>query len=315
MLPKGEKKLIDVNYKKPPADVYKDATLGIVETHHDLSILQECEFQEGLVGPTWVPNWGADTQVDMGAYLGFKTSRLAAILDASQAAERGVMRIVGPGITAIEDLRPSGIDLESADLSAKLRNLFSGIQTEGDYVAEGSFRYPESFRIKRALPPFFSGGTLREAYAAALLRGKVATATEPENYGCSSLDYVASAVQLVCSPSATKNLPLKKESLVDLRMFCARRQLLRGSNGYIGMAPPAARTGHLIYNVSGCDYSLLLWDAGERQFQVVGCCFVSGAMEFQALLGPLPARVEAVFFRANCNCLGFRNRVTRDLTD
>jgi hypothetical protein len=294
LLPEDEKRLIDVSYKKSPADVYKQAALRGIETHRNLSILLECELQDGWLGPTWVPNWGAESQVDVEVFSGFKTSRLATIMNTSQAVDKGVLRVVGAKITTIEDLRPSGIDLESTDLSAKLHDLFSGIETEGGYVA---------------------GGTLQEAYAAAILRGKLSAAIEPENDRCSSLDDAANVVQMACSASLPKDIPLKEETLVNLRLFCANRQLLRGSSGYVGMAPPGARKGDHVYTILGCDYPLVLREIGEGKMQVVGGCYISGAIEHQALLGPLPADVEAVFVRANGNRLGVRNRVTKEMID
>jgi hypothetical protein len=293
MLPKDEKRLISVNYTKVPAEVYKDATLGWIEAHRDLSILQECELQDGWAGPTWVPNWGADSQVDIRARMGFQTSRLTAILDLNQAVKNGSMRVVGVKITTIADLRPSGIDLDSPDILAKLRDLLGGIQMEGDYVA---------------------GGTLREAYATALVRGKFPTATEPISYGCSSITDVVEAMQWACSASPSNILPLTKESMVDMRLFWAHRQLFRGSSGYVGMAPPATRIGDRVYNILGCDCPLVLRDVGERKMQVVGSCFVSGAMENQALLGPLPTEFEATYIKASGSCLGFRDRLTKEAT-
>ncbi|KAK6072308.1 hypothetical protein SCUP515_07389 [Seiridium cupressi] len=189
LLPENEKVLITVDYKKLPQEIYKEATLKWMEANRDLSILRECELRDGWAAPTWVPNWGADSQVDGGAGMRLGTSWLAAILDSSQTRKNGVMRVVGINITVIEDLRPSGISITSTNIVAKLHDLFGSIQMEGDYVV---------------------GGTLREAYAASLMDGKFPTAIEPICDDFSPIEDVIEIVQLACSASPRNVLPLKE---------------------------------------------------------------------------------------------------------
>ncbi|ETS85799.1 hypothetical protein PFICI_03824 [Pestalotiopsis fici W106-1] len=293
LLPKAEKRLIGVDYEKQPEELYKDATLAWIQAYRDLSILQECELQNRWF-PTWVPNWGTDSQLMPMMIMTSKTSQLAAVLDISQAT-RGALRVAGTKITTIKDLRPSEIYSDTTNLMSKLHDLLDGLQLEGDYIA---------------------GGTLIEAYATTIARGKFETTTKPESFECSSLDDMSRFIRLAYSAfPPQKDSSLEKGSVLDVRMFCVNRQLLKGSNGYVGMAPPAARVGDHVYSVVGCDCPLVLRNAGEGM-QVVGQCFLTGAMEKQAILGPLPTQVEAIYVRdqAKGYQLGFRDRQTKEIT-
>jgi hypothetical protein len=56
------------------------------------------------------------------------------------------------------------------------------------------------------------------------------------------------------------------------------RKLVGTSNGFLGIAPLAARHGDLVYILLGCNLPVILRGTGRGSFKLIGECYVQGLM-------------------------------------
>ena len=64
--------------------------------------------------------------------------------------------------------------------------------------------------------------------------------------------------------------------------------------GYIGLAPRAAKAGDLVCVLLGSNSPFLLHPLTNNQYQLVGHCYAHGIMNGEALLGPLPGDFHSI---------------------
>ena len=64
--------------------------------------------------------------------------------------------------------------------------------------------------------------------------------------------------------------------------------------GYIGLAPKAAQRNDVVVLVLGCQAPMILHPRHDKQYIVVGECYVHGMMTGEILLGPLPTGWQLV---------------------
>ena len=67
--------------------------------------------------------------------------------------------------------------------------------------------------------------------------------------------------------------------------FCAGRSFITTKEGYVGLAPKAAKPGDQICVLLGCSVPIVLRPTSGFQFKVVGECYVHGLQQGQAFLG------------------------------
>ena len=72
------------------------------------------------------------------------------------------------------------------------------------------------------------------------------------------------------------------------------RSFFTTEEGYIGLAPQAAKPGDQICVLIGCNSPVVLRSNGIEQYQVVGECYMDGFMNGEALLGQIPNCFRAV---------------------
>jgi hypothetical protein len=73
-----------------------------------------------------------------------------------------------------------------------------------------------------------------------------------------------------------------------VKHFCYGRSFFKGSGGCIGLAPRGAQAGDLLVTLLECDSAMVLRPAANGYFKVIEEAFCEGAMEGEALMGPLP---------------------------
>ena len=61
-------------------------------------------------------------------------------------------------------------------------------------------------------------------------------------------------------------------------------------DGYIGLAPIAAKPGDKVCVLLGCRTPLILRPCGDEYHKVVGECYIDDFMDGAACLGPLPSK-------------------------
>ncbi|KAG0646983.1 Heterokaryon incompatibility protein [Hyphodiscus hymeniophilus] len=83
-----------------------------------------------------------------------------------------------------------------------------------------------------------------------------------------------------------------------IRQAIQGQSLFQTANGNFGIGSPFARTGDRIAVILGCNFALILrqeMSSGRDCFRIVGPCYISGIMNSETLLGPLPSGWNARF--------------------
>jgi hypothetical protein len=76
--------------------------------------------------------------------------------------------------------------------------------------------------------------------------------------------------------------------------FCAGRSFFTTKEGYIGLAPKAAKPNDRVCVIFGCPSPILLRWSKNLRYQVIGECYVPGLTNGEAILGPLPNQYRPV---------------------
>jgi hypothetical protein len=71
------------------------------------------------------------------------------------------------------------------------------------------------------------------------------------------------------------------------------RSFVATEEGYIGLAPNNVRPGDQVCVLLGCRSPLVLCPV-KGSYEVIGECYLDGAANGEAVLGPLPARCKSV---------------------
>ncbi|XMA20861.1 hypothetical protein WAI453_013652 [Rhynchosporium graminicola] len=85
------------------------------------------------------------------------------------------------------------------------------------------------------------------------------------------------------APANSRRLPTSDEQVL---IACGKTD-----EGYIGLCPDSAKCGDILAVLLGCDVSLILRSKQNSlaSFDIVGACYVTGIMNVETLLGPLPS--------------------------
>jgi len=87
-------------------------------------------------------------------------------------------------------------------------------------------------------------------------------------------------------PQSTQSGPdpiLTRGALERMFRFWRSRRLLVTSEGRLGAGPAAMLQGDELFILFGSDVPLVLRPYGDGSYQVVGCCYIQGYMEGEAL--------------------------------
>jgi hypothetical protein len=133
--------------------------------------------------------------------------------------------------------------------------------------------------------------SLLDAYCRTLIAGFFATDAQDEHRlpWPASRDFISELLH-----SDDPNGPIvepggsEKAYYESVFYFMRERSFFTTKEGFIGLAPKAARTGDVVCVLLGCSSPLVLRPI-ESKYQVVGECYVEGMMRGELLLGPLPA--------------------------
>ncbi|ETS81768.1 hypothetical protein PFICI_06770 [Pestalotiopsis fici W106-1] len=269
---------ITPDYTKTVGQVYTDAALRYIRRHQDLALLQQCELNLPIPGPSWVPDWSRNPgfcYLDTHSWANSCLSMSFALLDGR------VLQTHGKLITVIEHLwKFDDYDESSAD------TLINTIRTT----------------VQSLLDKLVSGiGEMLERCAKTLLGVYISDIWEsPATSDYPSLrDFESLIAQVLagCSAQEIKER-LGREKTSSILWFIvtvmAGRQLFTGTNDLFGRVPIFAQPGDHIYVLIPCEVPLVLRPLGGNQYMVVGACYAEGIMYGEALLGPFPKTIRPV---------------------
>ena len=277
LLPRSELRLkIEPDYTKVTAQVYQDLMV-LHANSGTLGMLEFCELKNDRPAdmPSWVPNW-ADQ--DTAYYLTGP--------GAASGHSRAVARYQGDGV------------LSSAGV------VFATVSSVQEMIFQST--YKEIINMIQRLAPrevehhsYVAGGSLVDAFCRTLACNRFCNEYHPPNANFAkfeeSRDFV---LALNLDEHRLSNIPSETRKLLDfVTTFCSKRSFIITDEGYIGIAPKAAKQGDRVCVILGCRSPLLLRKLSGSQSQVVGQCYFHGMMNGEAFLGPLPDNFAFVNLR------------------
>ncbi|KAI3333872.1 HET-domain-containing protein [Ustulina deusta] len=233
--------------------------------------------------PTWLPNWSQSSTFS-GSYSGSSSSSISA------AREKH---------TAPNKLEVTG--LAFAHLYRKPKFL-KGLGLEDLQTST----YP-------------NGETRLDAYLQTISTGCLDERNP--NRGYPTLAEVRDeVVRLAAYPKRAEQSTLAKGFFVDLMIWTADFHVFTMSD-YIGLSRAPVQPGDEVFIILGCDSPMIVRPRSDGEYEVVGDCYIHGAMDGEVLLGALPhsweVKIEPIEFEwtpsDSMHCRKFRNKSTGEI--
>ncbi|KAI4233687.1 MAG: hypothetical protein LQ349_004256 [Xanthoria aureola] len=286
------------DYSKDAGRVFQDFVLWEIEGSHSLRILLYCDLQEALPNvPSWVPNLPASIHQGSIHYFSAAGNTTAeAIHDGN-----GVLEVTGAFVSPIGEI----IDVESPE--------------------EGwlDWQYDDFCGEIRRLAKLILGSAENNIYPTGLGLPEAFCRTIHLNSFADSVDNAAPAPALfqdafdelsrILDQSGDKSTKSNVKRYLD-NIELRSRKLFTTSDGYMGLAPLAARPGDQVSVLLGCQAPIVLRPADDGCFVVVGYCYIHGYGDGEAFFGPLPAEWSRVR-RQNGFCFIERSTGISQFTD
>lgn len=305
-------KKIRPNYDAPVAVVYTNVFRTIFEATRSLELLIQCGSRNSSDHvtiphlPSWVPNFNipfqriTETITMSGSFAAAATKGDAVLrcnrdaLDVPSILEVSAVRIAG----VVHSVEKPPVADEMEELSGRVLNWVRAAQSL--YVGDHSC-YP-------------TGEPVVDALCLTLCQGMTDTRLPFDCLSTSFLDLKADFLNFVRNPSHDV-LQRPIMALAEHNHF-QDHAFVTTDLGYFGVANTDTRVGDVICVILGCLSPIILRPMPtENVFQVVGCCYIHGFSDGEAILGPVPAPWQAVLRPAddddtNGLCVQFRNTIT-----
>ena len=275
---------IKPDYTKTVSQVYRDVVTSILDHTDKISILGHCEMQEhplessdSLQLPSWVPNWTIPNSTNR-MYSGHASGNS----NAETSYDNDVLKIMGTHVARISHVQKFMCD-SSKDLIRAIQN------------------FSQKFLPDIKSASYVSGGSKIDAYCRSLCDNYFDDQYIPAQAFMPGFQRSREWLSGILSPPETgiatdADVAIGcRDYLAQVWRFCNERSLLTTEEGYIGLAPRAAKPGDRVCVLLGSDSPFLLHPTGNNQYQLVGNCYAHGIMSGEALLGPLPGDYHTVF--------------------
>ena len=287
---------IQPDYTKSTGQVYQDLVFQFIEGRGTLELLRHCHLQNDRSAemPTWVPNWDVANVVEP-------------LLGDGKACGHSMAKVThkGGGILSI-----TGV------MSATITKAEEFVFKDNDYMTVID-------EIRRLAPPDFedglydSGGSLINAIVSTFCANTFDSTTRPPTARWPPFGRSRELVLAIlrdkhltpdCPPGADE-----RRYLDFVLTYCEGRSFLTTREGYIGLAPKAAKPGDQICVLLGCTMPLVLRPTSGLQYKVVGECHVHGLQEGEAFLGPLPDEYQPILIWDQAYYSAFIDKRTGDI--
>ncbi|KAL5328035.1 hypothetical protein ACEPPN_005742 [Leptodophora sp. 'Broadleaf-Isolate-01'] len=259
------RRAIEPDYSKSVEQVYQEVTMRQIQLTGQLRLLTLCTFWSSgssLQLPSWVPDLSIPNPLEQ--ILNSNASGSSTHKGSLTISER-YLRIRGTSAGVISEV------LTPIALSARLPEILAMCHSWEPPNAKST--------------PYVTGGNLMTAFITTLFFGAI---SELNDFG-RPLEY--DKLREVYENTVVRG---EVDDNVDdwystrhLQAHLPGRALFRTKEGHIGLCPAPARVGDLIVIAYGCATPLVLRPTLDR-YTVGGECYVSGLMNGEALLGPLP---------------------------
>jgi hypothetical protein len=296
MLPKHLRAVLKPDYTKSTCQVYTEAALAILAREkYGLRILFHCsERSPDDCLPSWVPDWAVPRRTHRGEFIsGFQASGPSG----SETSFKSGVGLLVQGVSTSTVVEVSG-------------QVKPGPRFEDVVSVWSSWARPESYEQS-----YYAGGTLFDAYCSTLVCGnlkerfKNSHSSRQRNFPSPKMVRIMLRDLREQDPERSRYWRQEryaeeraqnddKDKLFIARQFqdCERRTIndtggrrfFTTVQGHVGLGPAELQAGDDICVFLGLDCPVALRPAGNDQFRVIGCCYVPGLMDGEALLGPLP---------------------------
>ena len=275
---------IKPDYAKTVSQVYRDVVLSILDQTNQTSILDHCEMQEQPLGssdslqiPSWVPDWTIPSN-QRRLNIGFASGNSSAEISHGN----DVLRVMGTQVARICHVEKIVCD-SMLDSILAIRDFSQKLLPD---VMSASY---------------VSGGSKLDAYCRTLCGNRFSGQYLPANALMPVFQESRECLSSILSPPET-NIKMHsnlatcyRQYLSRVFYFCNGTSFFTTEEGHIGLAPRAAKPGDRVCVLLGSNSPFLLRPTGNKQYQLVGCCYTHGIMTGEAFLGPLPDDYRSVF--------------------
>ncbi|KAI0841774.1 HET-domain-containing protein [Hypoxylon sp. FL0890] len=293
LLPEWERALIpQPDYTQPYIDLYKQVTTRYIQSSDSLDILGQCELQDGMTHPSWVPDWSKSSNVSLAVVPQAFSSQLTPWYDFPRP---GVLRVACLVKTKVEKYYqfPHFEDSSRDVIFEEIRKLLIQVHVEKRYTVED--------------------------YARTIVSDRFTDSYDPPDDRYADIDTVKKLVELMMSDYQFNSddfgasSPLSR--ILDGATQISGTRLVLATEDYLGIGPESAEPGDVVSVALGCSEPLLLRPLGNNTFRLVGPCFVVGIGNGDALLGPLPEEIRAVqaISKNEWECLAFKNVLSGEI--
>jgi Heterokaryon incompatibility protein (HET) len=270
------KMAIKPDYSQTVGEVYQNVVLRWIDHFKDLKLLAFCEMQdEPATMPTWIADWSVPNIAE------------PLRVPWAHAGSTVVSHYKGNGILSV-----AGVFLATINSVEEVHF----VTASAHEIAAGICR-PAPDNIRSA--PYVGGGTLLDAYCRTFCCDNFGEGFVPSLVQLSTLLQCRETLIAFLDPDKTKmpdmtpGTPAAK--LLDWAWtFCAGRSFFTTKEGYIGLAPKAAKPKDEVCVLLGCPSLIVLRPGSGMHYQVVGECYVPGLANGEAILGPISDEYKPV---------------------
>ena len=258
----GKTENIKPNYTKSICQVYQEAVLYSIKRFKNLNTLRLCNIIAKQPNwPTWVPNLehaGLADQMSFSNASGNSASEM-------QLINESTLEVKGIHVTTVRLVEPLMFqDTLVEDVIASIQRLVSQDDIENAF--------------------YIGGGSTLDAYCRTLCCD-LFTGSTISVAGYPNFEKSRDALKNAISCEAADD-PYLSQFHQFIRGFISGRRLFITEEGYVGLAPEAAKPQDQVCILLGCDTPMFLRFTEKGQYQVVGEGHVQGLMDAEALLGP-----------------------------
>ena len=274
---------IKPDYTKTVSQVYRDVVTSILDHTHKITILEYCEMQEqplessdSLKFPSWVPNWTIPSFTNH-----IHSGNTSGNSNAETSYDNDVLKIMGAHVARISHVKK--MCHSTTTLIPAIRN------------------FSQEFLPDVKSASYVSGGSKLDAYCRTLCDNYFDDEYIPAQAFMPNFQQSREWLSSILNPQGTGTAigadlaTGYSEYTSCVWDFCNGKSLFTTEEGYIGLAPRAAKAGDLVCVLLGSRSPFLLRPLANNQYQLVGHCCAHGIMNGEALLGPLPGDYHSIY--------------------
>ncbi|KAK4158727.1 HET-domain-containing protein [Cladorrhinum sp. PSN259] len=273
---------VTVDYRRPPARVYKDAFMAHLQATQRLDLLKHCNLDErgDIGGPSWVPDWSR-TEFAAPILSEQLSSGISRAWFTYDEEDPGKLRVIGTQYTTIGSV--------SAAVASKAEDETLMI------VKEWYDQLPQLVAEKTA----YHDDDMERAFILSLCMNRTSE-RNPDNHFLSVHQWVTMLQSILrLEPDGggggDNGDPLyQKREIANIIQKIRGRRFIVTESGHFGTAPAGARVGDVVSLLLGTYAPIILHPTSSASklptelFQVVGECYLHGLSDALGLLGPVP---------------------------